>query len=522
MTVIENKSPYYEGQLATANYTSISQKNEAYSLSNSHISTAINNLFYPPQETGILKRLIASFKAKIPAQIKDKEATPPALINIIKLAKSFGISPYTENESLRKMATSPKLLSTPEYLAEKESFERSMAACLQGVCIDDTTIFRGEEKVLTSIDGTNKVAVKILGLLGQGRYNKVNLAWNISERKFIAIRSEINEKNGYRQEFIDSANKVRSFYEQLKSKVTAQELELIENTDSLVKEETGDLVFTLRDLAVHGDLTHNEDTFKKAPKELISPLLQQLILYIKSNIAMGDVKPSNINIHKGAQGKITPKYSDIDGGLCAELSTQKLLQSWSILKKEVEGTDYDLDSILKAAAYGCKKSFPNNECLLEAYSNFKKECKSLTNFSRTLKYTFNKSESKWKKFSLENQKLIIEAFLSTETNTPKAAKECTLKIVQRVQQLDIKATGIVIIMNLLGEESFEKYKLGNIPQHQDVISQLRSDLKHQQNRLSRKDRLSKATIQFIIDMTFGRISSSEEDITAIQKALSKI
>jgi hypothetical protein len=522
MTVIENKTPYYEGQLATANYPPVSQENKAFPLNNSHITTAINKIFNSSQEPGILTRLITSFRTKSPVQTKGKETTPPALINIIKLAKSFGISPYTENEPLRKMAASPKLLSHLEYLAEKESFERSMAACLQEVCIDDTTIFGGEEKVLTSIDGTNKVAVKILGLLGQGRYNKVNLAWNISERKFIAIRSEINEKNSNRQEFIDSANKVRSFYEQVKSKITAQELELIENTDSLVKEETGDRVFSLRELASHGDLTHNEDTFKKAPKELISLLLQQLILYIKSNIAMGDVKPSNINIHKDTQGKITPKYSDIDGGLCADLSTQKLLQAWSILKKEVEGTDYDLDSILKDAAYGCKKSFPNNECLLEAYSNFKKECESLTNFSRTLKYTFNKSESKWKEFSLKNQKLIIEAFSSTETNTPKTVEKYVLTIVQRVQQLDIKATGIVIIMNLLGEESFEKYKLGNIPQHQDVISQLRSDLKHQQNRLSRKDRLSKATIQFIIDMTFGRISSSEEDIEKMKKNLSKI
>jgi hypothetical protein len=510
---------------------------------------------------GIKEVLSELFGLNIRVTVQREGRTTPISVSVNSLAKKCGIVTYKEKHFLKialkcsesadktfqqimqakqenileKMASNPQLLDNPEFLVSEESFERSMAACRQGVFISKEHIFGGEGKVLTSLDGTNKVALKVLNTIGTGGYNRVKLAWNISERKFVAIRTALTQgiSGAYEKDLersIRDTNKAISFYKHLKKIALLEELELLEDPGSLFKEdseesklETSPRKFrniakervVLRELAADGDLSKNQYLYKKRPKNLVLPLLKQLVLCVRGGVGMGDVKPRNINIHRNVQEEFIPKFSDIDGGICVDLSTKSLSQSWMLLKQKLEGSKYYLETVISNAINNKAMLFSGNKILQNVYRNFKQECENVVKFSTTVGFTFGGSGGSREAFFEESRDSLFNV-LSQEIDgdCKPAIKKCVQGIVSRVQNIDIKATGLAIVMTLLNKE---KAFIVNKPS-QELIR----ELKKKQRNLSLKKRLSDSSIELIIGMLAGKVASDEVGMLRVQRVIEEM
>ncbi|MBT7896378.1 MAG: hypothetical protein HN564_05220 [Flavobacteriales bacterium] len=474
----------------------------------------------------------------------------PVSINISKVAKRNGIK-IQGNESfvkeilsfsksadktfdqiiraekknvLKKMAKDPFLLRYPTILGEEETFDKAESAHSQGVEFNRSLIVGGNYRFVQNLDGstnkTSSIALRIIRELGHGGFNRVELAWDSSTRKFVAVRTGIKQKLPDQQKFVSNTRKSRAFYEQLKKNASEEELELVEKPDVLVRDMSGETISSLRELAVDGNLYDNQMLFADKPKKLVFPLLKQLSLYVRSGIGMGDVKLDNINIHRNAEGERIPKYSDIDGGICSEHSSEELLQAWESLSKSVEGSEYDLNEIIANAVTQHNVNFGKNKSLQKSYDSFKLKSKKVAYFSTTPDYTFGGSVDAAKTFFFKNQRSLIMAFTQESPKGHKdAVRECIKGITSRAQNIDIKATGICFVMGLLGNNALPRYSLGSIGSNPDMENKVKRSLTGLQALRPSEDKLSETHIQLIIDMACGRVSSDSADMARIQKAV---
>jgi hypothetical protein len=249
-----------------------------------NVISATTDLHKKTNRTIVIKEHLG---LNVRVKVLDKEQLFSASINIDKLAKKYGIATKNgkkflknilrcsrfsldvflqikkaqEENILEKMVNHSTLLGNPEYLLEEDSFNRSKAACRQGVDINNDTIFGGREKLLLTLDKTREIAIKVLNSIGEGSYSSVNLAWIPESKQFVAIKTTKNEltENSYSlsersSKMIEDTNRLSEFYDHLKKNTTSKELDLIEKPDLLVKEEGQVQAFAIRDLASIGNL----------------------------------------------------------------------------------------------------------------------------------------------------------------------------------------------------------------------------------------------------------------------------
>jgi hypothetical protein len=193
---------------------------------------------------------------------------------------------------------------------------------------------------------------------------------------------------------------------------------------------------------------------------------------------MGDVKPQNVNIYRNAQGNLVPKYSDIGGGICLDISSRYLFQSWIKLIKEIRKTSYNLESIVENATENVPLEFKGKIALQKAYNNLKNECKRLVDFDTTPLYTFDNCSSRTISFIEKIKDKLSKALLQTKEGGPDYyITRCVSLIVDDIQKLDIKTTGTILVMNLLGnsiidDEIFKS--AGEVSSNEDGLAKVRS------------------------------------------------
>jgi hypothetical protein len=578
------------------------------------------------------------------------------------------IEKASENNVLDKMADDSALSRNPGLFSRTGSFERAMAAIIQGISISVKVVNGGRDSYLsifskdcvsstdneTSVSlrgvdsslsprncnynyiqpgnslasartqlenfGSRKkteafvvdpkdnqvsgISVKILGTIAAGSANVVQLGWLEANRDyglagqfvtFRACKSEMKtfsgkilaEKDGgfltnksvnerkqteklVKEE--DAKNLATTlkinkrmifFYDQLKNNSEGDELELIEKPDVLVKIESKDHLLAMRELAVDGDLfcvntsnkMKNVDEFNKIPRSLVIPLFKQLLVYKKSGIAMGDVKPGNINIHRDVKGNLVPKYSDIDGGICSKYSTDLLFDLWVSLKESL-GDSYVSSGFLIDHIINNRDEydpfFEEEEGVAKkTFIEFREEFLNVIILATTLKYTFANQEDLYLSFMEDNAFILRAAFTKSERkltqnmllrddsvqnfeDLPKqdlfkgckaGIEEGVQVIVDSVQKLDIKATAMSLVRTFLGKNIIKKYELfylaefGRDGSLNDYSFDLSEALKDKQESLPEEKRLSADCVDLIVDMLAGEFTLDELGMVKMQSVI---
>jgi hypothetical protein len=465
---------------------------------------------------------------------------------------------------LSEMVNTHEFVSNRNFFSGIAPFERSMSLFRQGLTLKSNMLWSSEKSFLTTLDGENTFEFEVLSQLGKGGCNKVHLVWSESARRYLAMR----ESTSFADEpevVIRNTNRGIFSYNVLKKNSTEEELKLVEYPDVLLKDNS-DKIFMLRELAVHGDLFKKGHLFKDNPRDLLRPLLQQLELYIRNGIAMGDVKPANINIHDD-QGKPIPKFSDLEEGLCTEFSTQEMIRSWKALRGELKEKAYSEEEIKRVLYTAIVEKidfyFGEDVSTQKIYDDFLTNCVEIAAFPTTIKFSFGNSKSYLDVFSKNVENELLETLFSLkEGDCEQAIEKCIQRIVKYSQNADVRATGMTLIVNLLGMSIYSKYNwqlffentarslsyirdyiespaLTATNSFNDSFSSLRKesksteiavefqcklikDLKDTQMNLPESKRLSHKCIEFIVAMAIGETSSDDDGIGQIQDMIEEL
>jgi hypothetical protein len=531
------------------------------------------------------------FGKNVKIKMECKGETLSVSVNVNKLARKYGIATlsgrklvknvlkYSEcaektfqrmeqGSLLKKVANNPEILNGSgvlDALDGDESFERLIAAYDQGIKIDACVLKGGNLRTLTNAaNNINTVSLKTLKILGKGSRNRVDLAWippssNSLGGRFVALRMTVRGDVREQTTFKQYTNKGRAIYEQLEVNLSKQELDLVEGADELFVDnpgKEGEQAYAVRALATDGDLSlsENQDMFRSKPKTLVGPLLKQLLLYKKSGIGMGDVKPANINIHRNAEGRVIPKFSDVDGGMSVKSSSKSLFNAREALKNETAKAGLDFVFVLCVFNNGMDINRPDTEFkrqysewnpesqkvyddlkrtfndknsdFKEVYNDLKREFSDAISLMSTDKYTFGATSIDSGEFgAITREDILYSLNEDREVFSESKVEKSVSRVVNRIQKLDIKSTGVTFVESLLGAKSYKKYGVDRLLQEKGSPGdekELLKALNEQQKSLPEEDRLPEGSTQLIVDMVCSKVSSDEPGSARIQEIIEKI
>jgi hypothetical protein len=480
---------------------------------------------------------------------------------------------------LTSMVNDKVFLNSPEFLAGEENFNKSIAACRQGLKISSDLFSVGPLVVYEALNKEaqllSHIKIRFVRELGKGSENKVILVWT-GLNKFMVLRQHMANKEDLYPNItpasfsrvsktssgliIPETKYVENVYEQLKEKLPLKDLELIEEPDCLLKREDG-MVFALRELAVRGDLNENRSLFILNPGLFLEHLLRPIVFLNEVGFAMRDVKAGNINVHQNTAKKPMAKYSDVGGGVSLDLAVDALTKTWTTFKEEMERAYPDRwefiqsmnemleEALITVDEFGPRNYFPSS--LDRAYKEFATECNSIYSFGTTAGYTIADRKEQ-EGIGRGIQALLYQTFFQYEDNENSPdIKDCVQVIVNRMQVLDIRGAGMTMVRYLLGKGSYKSYNLKrllqikalNISECELMVSRNKSEgkqketldnknlvssdcraeicsyLKKKQRMSPIGGRLSDDSIALIVDMAAGQVSPNKEGMVRIQEVI---
>jgi hypothetical protein len=489
-------------------------------------------------------------------QMQCGEKTVHLSMNVNSLAKNSGLTSFNERRFLKKILISSKfanncfkrmalksshaelLQSTTKDIKEGEALDRLEAATDQNVCIDESLLSTKNVYVCSHTDPStkkiHKLSINIIKRIGCGAANNVYLGWDKQNKKFVAIRKSHRNQP---QETEKNINNSREFYQQLQEQ-GEEDMKLIEEPGLFVEENevpedyfTSDSgVSSIINLAI-GSLEKKKDSFYQKPKQLVDPLLRGLRKFIRAGIGMGDVKEENINIYKTPEGKLIPKFSDLDGSLSVKLHTNKLITVYKLAREAIPDQKR-FNQLTKAAITEEVSTNSLNMTLKEkeAFQSLIEIGVTLTEVSTTDDRTLGYAKDR-KLFVENSRQILYEALkLSTEENYEETISTCVENLVSKTQDLDIKGTARSIIGTVLNlsknDEEMEKTLtkiLSNAKKEDDEDKILITNaLNKNQERLPKEDRLPEGTIELLADMLSGQVSSNKEGLARINALIDQM
>lgn len=433
-----------------------------------------------------------------------------------------------EQKTLHKMLQSKELLDLPEIFSEEELFIKTSNALHQGITPGFFLISNKEAtatEYYTNAQGEpSKRDYEFLKPLEKGAKHTIHLAWDKDGKKFTAIRT-YTQDNPKRYAYLLKKE------ERIQKKLTYIHAKAIQNLKKEyieLFEKPGHLLSlattlappcSLRDLAAKGDLRKNRAFFQQHPKMLIEPILKQLAVYLKSDVALGDVKPANINIYQKSDNTFLPRYIDLDGSLQLDFGLENILNAWDKLKIALaskEKLQIALDYVFDFKKRGAKPYFSQD--VLELCENLKQAIVKSVDIETTYYFTFDDNEEKYLQFSYENmaflkQKLIelFEAYPHINPQNEKALlRQALSQVIKRVQLLDIQSTGYLLAETLLSSNDslFTPALAKEYARKSDSPNFLLQELIASQNSLDDSKKLDFNTLVLIVEMINGTVTPS--------------
>jgi hypothetical protein len=474
-------------------------------------------------------------------------------MNVNSLAKKSGLTSFNERRFLKnslissnfanncfkrmalKSSHSELLQSTTKDIKEGEALDRLENAVDQGLHVDERLFSTKNIYVCSHTDSStkkiNKLSINVIKRLGKGAANSVHLGWDKQNKKFIALR----KSHGFQDlNFKETVEKSRVFYQQLQGQ-GKEDMELIEKPALFVEDIESDedyfvsasAVSSMIDLAT-GSLDQKKDSFCQNPKQLVNPLLRGLRKFIRAGIGMGDVKEENINIHKTPEGKLIPKFSDLDESLSIKLHTNKLTGAYKLARESIPDQKR-FNYLAKAAINGESNTHSLNITPeeIKAYNNLRELGSVLTEVSTTNDNTLGYDENR-KQFIKESRESLYNALeQSTEKNYEDTLGVCVENLVSRLQQLDIKGTATSIIgtiLNLSKDDEKIRPSLVRILANSNSEDKafITNALNDSQKLLSKEDRLPEGSVELLVDMLSGQVLPNEEGLARMDALINKM